>query len=92
MVEKIVPESKDFATILVSATKQSYYSSIRLEAPELKYIELCCLWRVFRMDRPKIKVLALNHDNWIIFIENIYSLIILFILREICTEIKPVFL
>ena len=50
MIEKIVPKSKNFVTTLVNAAKQSYYCSIRLETPELKYIELSCLRRIFRMD------------------------------------------
>jgi hypothetical protein len=92
MVEKVVPESKNFIAVLMGAAKQSDYRSVRLEASELKNIVRRCLRCILRVNSTKIKVLSFQHNNRITFIENIYCRVVFFTFRKKSTEIKTVLL
>lgn len=91
MVEKVVPESKDFVAVLMGAVEQPDYRSVWLEASELKDIVRACLRSILRVNRAKIKVLSSQHHNRIILIKNIYCWVAFFVLRKIPNEIKSVF-
>lgn len=91
MVEKIVPESKDFVTVLVSTVEKSDYCSIGFKAPKFKDIVQGCLWCILWVDCSKIKVLSFQHHNRVILIKNVDGWIAFFTIGKIFNEIKPVF-